>query len=169
MKYPEIDDREIDSTDSEPLVTNKVLIMTCGLPRSGKSTWARKQGCPIVSSDAIRLAKTGLRWFGPVEHEVWAVARTMVRALFLAGHNTVVLDSTCVTRKQRDFFLPSQDVPWDRYVKVIDTPIHTCIQRAKESYPDLIEVIEFMSRTREPIKPEEGIIFDWGGNSEKIA
>ena len=33
----------------------KKLIMTIGLPRSGKSTWARTQACPIVNQDSIKL------------------------------------------------------------------------------------------------------------------
>lgn len=167
MKYPMIDNREIDTDDCPHGPTDNVLILTCGLPRSGKSTWARKQGVPIVCPDAIRLAKTGRRWFGSIEHEVWSASRTMVRALFLAGHSTVVLDSTCDTRKQRDFFIPSPDVPWHRYVKEIHTPPKECKHRASETYPDLIEVIDFMHENWEPIRPEEGLIFDWVGNSEK--
>lgn len=166
MKYPEIDDREIDTTSCKSSVTNKVLILTHGLPRSGKSTWAQKQGVPIVCPDAIRLAKTGKRWWGPIEHEVWATARTMVRALFLAGHDTVILDSTAGTRKQRDFFLPSPDVPWDRYVKVIEESSAVCKERALDGpYPELVEVIFFMDENWEEIQPEERIFEDWAGNS----
>lgn len=166
MKYPEIDDREIDTSDDAPLVTDKVLIMTHGLPRSGKSTWARKQGVPIVCPDAIRLAKTGRRWFGPIEHEVWATARTMVRALFLAGHSTVILDSTAGTRKQRDFFIPSPDVPWLRYVKAVNTSSQTCKERALDTkMPELVDIIFFMDENWEDIRPEEGIISEWTGNS----
>lgn len=167
MKYPEIDDREIDTTDGPHLVTDKVLIMTYGLPRSGKSTWARKQGVPVVCPDAIRLAKTGQRWWDPIEHEVWATARTMVRALFLAGHSTVILDSTCGTRKQRDFFKSSSDVPWVRYVKEVNTSPSTCEKRAIDTnMPELVEVIAFMHPNWEDIQPEERIIKDWGaGNS----
>jgi len=168
MKYPPPDNREIDTTSCEPhTAADNVLIMTYGLPRSGKSTWARKQGVPIVCPDAIRFAKTGQRWWGPIEHEVWATARTMVRALFLAGHKTVILDSTCGTRQQRDFFTPSPDVPWRRYVKEVHTLPEECRHRAMETYPELVEVIDFMHENWEPIRPEEGFIFDWGGNSEK--
>lgn len=169
MKYPPIDSREIDAGNYKPHTSDdNVLIMTHGLPRSGKSTWARKQGLPIVCPDAIRLAKTGLRWFGPIEHEVWATTRTMVRALFLAGHKTVILDSTTGTRSQRGMFLPSPDVPWRRYLKVVPTDKDTCIRRAVAGpYPELIEVIDFMARTWEPVQSEEEIILAWGGNLEK--
>jgi predicted kinase len=64
---------------------SKKLILTMGLPRSGKSTWAKQQSVPIVSPDAIRLAMTGQRWVGELEDMVWVVAKYMVRSLFLAG------------------------------------------------------------------------------------
>ena len=44
------------------LVQEKQLILTVGLPRSGKTTWALAQGYPIVAPDAIRLAVTGQRY-----------------------------------------------------------------------------------------------------------
>jgi hypothetical protein len=92
----------------------------------------------------------------------------MVRALFLAGHKTVILDSTTGTRQQRDFFIPSPDVSWYRYVKIVPTSPGTCTLRALGGpYPDLAEVIAFMADNWEPIQSEERIIADWGGNSEK--
>lgn len=157
MKYPPIDDREIDVTNEEAKVSDCILIMTYGLPRSGKSTWSNAQGYPIVNPDAIRLAKTGQRWWGPIEHEIWATARTMVRSLFLAGHKVVILDSTCGTRRQRDTFLPSPDVPWERYTKYIDTPADECCRRAETTYPELVPVIEFMKECWEPVMMDENI------------
>lgn len=37
----------------------KTVILTSGLPRSGKTTWALKQSLSIVNRDAIRLALHG--------------------------------------------------------------------------------------------------------------
>jgi len=157
MKYPTIDSREIDVTDEKPIREGCKLIMTYGFPRSGKSTWARSQGYPIVCPDAIRLAKTGQRWWGPIEHEVWATARTMVRALFLAGHDIVILDSTCGTRQQRDTFLPSPDVVWERYSVDFFASSKVCCERAEKTYPELIPVIKRMKDNWEPIKIGENI------------
>lgn len=163
MKFPIIDDREIDKTATFDNVRKGcVLIMTHGLPRSGKSTWAQSQTWPIVDPDGIRLAMTGQRWWGPIEHEVWATARTMVRALFWAGHNSVILDSTCYSRRQRDMFLPSEDVPWLRFYKPFDTPKSVCCERAMETYPALVDVINWIDDKWEPIQPEENIeLWQW--------
>src|SRR5260370_2244466 len=77
------------------------LMLTVGLPRSGKTTWALKQTYPIVAPDAIRLAVTGQRYVELTEPLVWAIAKIMVRALFHAGHQTVLLDATNLPKHPR--------------------------------------------------------------------
>lgn len=111
--------------------TNK-LILTIGLPRSGKSTWSLKQGCPIVSSDAIRLSIFGKLWWPPGEQQVLATARTMVRALFFAGHSTVIFDSISLTKESRKFWLPTSDCSWVLEYLVMQTSEAVCIERARE-------------------------------------
>ena len=147
----------LDTTFVTSANTNNKLILTQGLPRSGKSTWAREQGFPVVSPDAIRLATFGRRWWGPGEHIVWATAKTMVRALFMAGHEKVILDSTALLRKNRDFFKHNVALYYRRYVKVIDTPMEVCKERARKSHPELVDVIQRMSDTDEAIEPSEFI------------
>ena len=66
----------------------KTLILTVGLPRSGKSTWAAQTGWPIVNRDAIRLALHGQAYIQDAEDMVTAIETYMVKALFGAGNNT---------------------------------------------------------------------------------
>jgi len=106
------------------------LILTVGLPRSGKTTWALRQGCPVVSGDAIREAIFGKLWWPPGEHQVMMTARTMVRALFLVGHNTVIFDSINVTRQARRFWLPTADCLWTIDYMSINTVPSICKERA---------------------------------------
>src|SRR5688500_7348676 len=49
------------------------LVVVCGLPRSGKTTYARTRNEPIVSPDAIRLALHGERFNELSEPFVWAI------------------------------------------------------------------------------------------------
>lgn len=119
------------------------LLVTVGLPRSGKTTWARTTGWPIVNPDSIRLALHGQRFFGPAEPFVWAMAYAMVEALRLAGHEQIVVDATNVSRKRRE--------EWEsRYgaaveYRLIDTPPDECIRRARaEGDTAIIPVIERM-------------------------
>jgi predicted kinase len=129
-------------------MTTKTLILTVGLPRSGKSTYARSLGFPIVNPDSIRLALHGQRFKASAESDVWAIAKTMVKALFLAGHNTVVVDATSVTKKARDSWRSSD---WLTEFHVLTTDKATCIKRARALQDDeIISVIERMAMSYEP-------------------
>jgi predicted kinase len=131
----------------------KTLVAMVGLPRSGKSTWARRQGFPIVNPDAIRLAIHGQAFVGLAEPFVWAVAKAMVRALFIAGHDTVILDATNTTRKRRDEWKSSD---WTLAFMHIDTPAIVCHARAARVGETAMEdVIERMSRQFEPLADDE--------------
>ena len=117
------------------------LILTVGLPRSGKTTWARLQGHPIVNPDSIRLALHGQRFYGPAEPTVWATAKLMVAALFGAGHKTVILDATNVSAKRRD--------DWKSYaptLQIFEAGPVTCLERAlAENDQEIVPVIERMA------------------------
>lgn len=124
-----------------------VLIMLIGLPRSGKSTEAarlhKEHGYPIVCPDAIRLALHGQRFVASAEEMVWATAKLMVRSLFRAGHGTVVLDATNISRARRDLW--RHDSEWVRNFVVLLTPSSECIKRANTSDRlDLVSVINTM-------------------------
>jgi len=77
------------------------VILTVGLPYSGKTTWAMDQGLPIVSPDAVRLAMHGQRFIGQAEPWVWAQAHAMLDALVAAGCYRVIVDATNVKPKRR--------------------------------------------------------------------
>ena len=67
----------------------------------------------------------------------------MVKALFLAGHHTVILDETNITQARRDSWL-SDD--WSVQYNYFNTPKEVCIERAllTEDYY-LIPIIEKMA------------------------
>lgn len=132
---------------------NNTLILTVGLPRSGKSTWAIEQsqdyGIPIVNPDSIRLALHGQAFIREAEPFVWAIAKVMVSSLFLAGHDRVIVDATNTTKERRNFWA---DNNWELYLQVFDATKEVCISRAKATErEDLIPVIERMAEKFEPI------------------
>jgi predicted kinase len=128
-----------------------LLVMTVGLPRSGKSTWARTRGYPVVCPDAIRLALHGTAFIADSEPMVWTLARYMVKSLFLAGHTIVILDAVNSTRKRRDEW---KSPSWKRRYQVMKTSKEECLRRA-ENFPDLIPIIERMAAQFEPVTMEE--------------
>lgn len=132
---------------------NKTLICMVGLPRSGKTTWAQRQNLPIVCPDAIRFALHGERYIQLAEPHVWAIAQTMVRALFLAGHEMVILDATNTMRDRRKMWVSAD---WNTYFQPIPTSGAVCIERAQsESDHYIIPIIERMVDQFEPIAEDE--------------
>ena len=110
----------------------KTPVMMVGLPRSGKTTRADEcyPGAPKVNPDAIRLALHGQPYVASAEPFVWAIARTMVKALFLAGHDVVVLDACNNTRARRDEW---KSRSWRREFVRVDAPVDPDDELAWES------------------------------------
>jgi predicted kinase len=108
------------------------LILMVGLPGSGKSTWARKYSdrysTPIVNRDSVRRALHGSWWAKEAEDMVAAIAKVMVKALFLAGHNEVILDEANHTRRARDEW---RKLGYEVALVVIGTPPDECKRRAR--------------------------------------
>lgn len=131
----------------------KQLILTVGVPRSGKSTWSRESGFPMVNPDSIRLAMHGQAFISEREPEVWYIARMMVKSLFIAGHRIVVLDATNVTRSRRAEWMSNE---WETAFKLFTTDKETCIERAiVGGREDLVPVIERMAAQFEPLGVDE--------------
>lgn len=127
----------------------RILIATVGLPRSGKSTWAKSQAYPMVNPDSIRLALHGQRYALEAEPFVWAIAKVMVRSLFLAGHRVVILDATNTTRKRRDEWRSQE---WGTFFKVIPTDKAECLSRGDA---EINPVIERMAEGWEALHDDE--------------
>lgn len=139
---------------TEDTIPTKTLIMMVGLPRSGKSTKAKELAFPVVNPDSIRLALHGQPFIGLAEPFVWAIAKTMVRALFLSGHDNVILDATNTSKKRRDEW---KSKTWKREFVICATPVDECKMRAVQTgREDLLPVIDRMSAEYEEPTPDEG-------------
>lgn len=132
------------------------LIMTVGLPYSGKTTWCLDHSHlgPVVSPDAIRLSLTGQRYNPRTEPYVWAMARTMVETLFLYGYETVMLDATNVSEQRRGQWVrPSQ---WRVEYVLLEASAEICRERAMalgDTY--ILPVIDRMIEQWEPLSEIE--------------
>jgi predicted kinase len=131
----------------EAMNTLPTLYATVGLPRSGKTTWAKAASVlhawPIVNPDSIRLALHGQRYQQEAEGFVWAIAKVMVRALFLAGHKGVILDATNTSDDRRKAWVSRS---WFTTFVPIRTPAEECVRRAVED-AEIIPVIGRMAES----------------------
>ncbi len=144
-------DPRLDQEAAARAEFKKILICTVGLPRSGKTTWARSQSYPIVNPDSIRLALHGQRFVGLAEPFVWAIAKTMVRSLFAAGHDAVILDATNMNRKRRDEW---QSKEWGTFFKLVRATPEECLERAGAD-EEIKPVIARMANEEEPLGDDE--------------
>ena len=121
------------------------LTILIGLPRCGKSTWARKHSSTnnaiVLSGDDFRLAITGQRFCLNSELHVRANLITAAKALLV--NNNVIVDETNTTyynQRQLLDLTPNPDIVlWH-------TPKELCIERAKDcNQYDLIPSIERMN------------------------
>lgn len=126
---------------------NTTLLMTVGLPRSGKSTWAKATGLPMVNPDSIRLALYERPFIASCEDMVWTITKYMVKALFIAGHHQVILDATNIKERDRRNFYPQYNV-WEQVnIIVFRASRELCEKRARQDRKDeLLPVIERMSK-----------------------
>jgi predicted kinase len=140
---------EVLKTDD--LGKHKKLICMVGLPYSGKSTEAKEFNFPIVNPDSIRVALHGKKFIPSAEPHVWAIARTMVVSLFLAGHDNVVLDATCTTDERRGEWLSKQ---WATEFCPLFTSADVCKQRAVAAGDEgMVPIIDKMNLVFTP--PEQ--------------
>lgn len=124
---------------------NQLLILTVGLPQSGKSTWAKSQGHPIVNRDSIRKTLAGekfgvdagtIRYFDE-EGRVTKLERIMADSLFNAGHHTVIIDATHLKPKYRNgWFKWAEERGIRTMIFKFLTSLEVCQARARRNYPD---------------------------------
>lgn len=82
------------------------VILTVGIPASGKSTWAiaeaKKTGAMIVCRDDIRKM-LGLGW-NEDENKVTKVAYCLIKGLLESGHDFIVAD-TSINKRNREIMI----------------------------------------------------------------
>ena len=132
-----------DMTKQPGYTPRRTLHLMVGLPRSGKSTLAKKLGIPIVEPDAIRTVLHGTPWKPNMEAFVWASAHLMVESLFEAGHEEVVVDATNHTKRRRDEWINPK---WAVQIHMVPTSAEECQRRATATNQEyLIPVITKMA------------------------
>ena len=153
------------------MATSAPLILTVGIPGSGKSTWARNlaaqkadqnQHYLIISTDRIRAELYGDE---SIQGEWMEIRRSLISQLKSArqaiaqGHTAAVIyDATNAARRQRrEFVQIARDSGYGPLIAAwIDTPLEICLQRnAERSRQVPPHIIEKMHRQLTGAPPTE--------------
>jgi len=152
------------------------IILTIGLPASGKTTWALEQakadpkGCVIVCRDDLRNSHGGFH--KDREGIITGFQRAMAESAIEAGKNVIVADTNLnpKTRNLWKAFSLAHDISYEEKA-FTDVPLEVCIKRdAKRAAPVGEKVIrDFYNKylRPEPIKQDpdlpKAIIVDIDG------
>lgn len=124
------------------------LIMTQGLPGSGKSYWAAQQtGAIVVNKDDIRreLAKSGWVWSHENEKDVITLRDSYIEQGLGEGKDVIVADTNFGRKHKVRLEGIARKFGAKFEIKRFDTPIELCIER-DNARPDATRVGERVIR-----------------------
>ncbi|TCL39964.1 putative kinase [Anaerospora hongkongensis] len=140
------------------------LIITVGLPLSGKSTLVEKCSrftakVAVVCPDTIRLAMHGNQFIDLAEPFVWATAQIMARTLLKQGY-TVIIDATNTTVERRKMW---RHIAWEfgktLVIYNVDTTGDVCRERNRAISRLDEKIINRMEKQLQVPTSDEGIMF----------
>lgn len=143
---------------SQSTTKKPTVYIMVGLPRSGKSTYAKRyKGLyAIVSADQLRYLVYGQRFWGPGEDTMWAIRKIVLKMLMEQGIDIVIDETNTTVSRRKPIVDLAREYGYFVEAVVIDTPKETCIERARADGDDsLIPIIERMAGQFEPVQQEE--------------
>jgi predicted kinase len=110
--------------------TRKRVIVLVGLPGSGKSTWAERQGIPVLSSDAVRESLTGDARDQSANARVFQKLRESLSQRLRDGEPATIVDATSLTPADRKGWVQlAVSLAGEAEAVFFDTPLDVCKAR----------------------------------------
>ena len=134
------------------------VVLSIGLPGSGKSSWFKRHNIIPLSSDLIR----GLLFDDPTEQRyqdlVFSSLRSLLRSRLIAGRPMNYIDATNLSPRERHSWIKmAREYGYEAHAVFFDVPADVCIERNRKrsrNVPD--DVMQRMAQKLRPPKFEEG-------------
>ena len=134
------------------------LVITVGLPGSGKSTYLARLGVNAISSDEIRRLIADDPHDQTMNARIFAVIRYLIRQRIAARRPVTYVDATHLTPWERaPYVLLAQRYGCTLEALFFDTPLEICIARNKSREREVPEeAIRTMAQKMIPPSKDEG-------------
>jgi predicted kinase len=134
------------------------VVLSIGLPGSGKSTWFKRHSILPLSSDMVRILLFDDVTEQRYQDLVFSTLRTMLRARLLARRPWNYLDATNLSAHERRSWIKlANDFGYEAHAVFFDVPPEVCMernQRRERNVPE--DVMQRMAAKLRPPKFEEG-------------
>jgi predicted kinase len=166
---------EASEADSAPDVTEKAaavrppaphesqkskgaVVLSIGLPGSGKSTWFKRHNILPLSSDMVRILLFDDVTEQRYQDLVFSTLRSMLRARLLAKRPWNYVDATNLSpHERRSWIKLANDFGYEAHAVFFDVPPEVCIERNRRRERNVPEdVMMRMAGKLRPPKFEEG-------------
>ena len=134
------------------------VVLSIGLPGSGKSTWFKRHNILPLSSDMVRILLFDDVTEQRYQDLVFSTLRTMLRARLLARRPSNYLDATNLSAHERRTSIKlAHDFGYEAHAVFFDVPPEICIERNRRRERNVPEdVMHRMAAKLRPPKFEEG-------------
>ena len=134
------------------------VVLSIGLPGSGKSTWFKRHDVLPLSSDMVRILLFDDVTEQRFQDLVFSTLRSMLRARLLARRPWNYVDATNLSPHERRTWIKlARDFGYECHAVFFDVPPEVCIERNRRRERNVPEdVMQRMAAKLRPPKFEEG-------------